>query len=310
MRIGVIGHSSFVAKELINNFSDTDFELILFGRSFHVSSENIKYVQYDYPHVPLSIQYVAQCDIIYFCAGSGVQPGNDDLCSYIYELNSFEPIRIIQELIKIGYTGKIVTFGSYFELGDFQLHNPVTENELVSHSNSLPNNYCKSKRLLTRFIADILNQSIPIDFTIQHFILTNVYGPGENIKRLIPYIISESKNGNQLEFTSGEQYRQYTYIKDIVNFLRMNLHTKNSGIFNLTNPKVIQVKELIKIVITACEKKFNQEVKYNFGTQSKRDDSMSYLALDTSLSTKTFNFDSFITIEASINSYFEFYGCD
>lgn len=308
MKIAIVGATSFLGKTLISELKEGNHDLYLLSRvnSFDWMP-SLSWICYDYPSKPLNYSNLATFDIIYYCAGAGIQPKHQDDNIQIYELNTFEPIRLATALKDAAYTGKLITFGSYFEIGNHPEERSYTEKELAAHNNPLPNAYCTAKNLLTRFVDTELRSPDKLTFTFQHFILTNIYGATENNSRLIPYIIQSSIQKEPLSFTAGNQERQYTHIRDITNFLANNLMVKQSGIFNLTTDAVISVREMIEKVLQVVQEELNIKPKVSFGTADKRDVSMKYLALNTSHLQNCFNFEAQISLEQGIKEYIMLY---
>jgi nucleoside-diphosphate-sugar epimerase len=318
MKISIIGATSFLAKNLIDNLYNhlSHFENIhLYSRnSPNIFKANpiFSFTKYNYPQSPIisisSVEDWLSNDIIIYCAGAGIQPKHQDSPEDIFEINAFEPIRLINLLKKIGYKGKLITFGSYFEIGNNSIEKLYAIKDFLTHQNKLPNSYCEAKYLLTSYIQQcLLNQELP--FVLQHFILTNIYGENENKERLIPYIIFNSIKGEHLKFSSGIQKRQYTYIQDIVDFLIHSLlfqkDKKKSGIFPLTHPQVHTVKEVIEEVLVQLNEKKNIHPSFNFGDTSKRDLSMYYLAMDCQITTDIFEWTPKISLKEGISHYFD-----
>ena len=308
MKIAIIGATSFLGKTLIPKLKEGKHNLHLFSRvnSFD-RTPACSWTCYNYPSNPLDYTELITFDVIYYCAGAGIQPKHQDNNAQIYELNAFEPIRLATALKDANYTGKLVTFGSYFEIGNHQEERSYTEKELVTHTNPLPNAYCTAKNLLTRFVDTELRTSNKLPFVFQHFILTNIYGATENSNRLIPYIIQSSIQKEPLSFTAGTQERQYTHIQDIVDFLVDNLMVKQSSVFNLTDNTVIRVRDMIEKVLQVLEKALKIKPNATFGTADKRDVSMKYLALNTSRLQNCFNFEPQISLEQGIKEYINQY---
>lgn len=308
MKIAIIGATSFLGKTLISELKEGKHDLYLFSRvnSFDWMP-SLSWTCYDYPSTPLNYATLTSFDVIYYCAGAGIQPKHQDNTAQIYELNAFEPIRLATALKELKYTGKLITFGSYFEIGNHQEERSYTENELASHRNPLPNAYCTAKNLLTRFVDTALRTENNLSFSFQHFVLTNIYGATENNNRLIPYIIQSSIKKEALSFTSGEQQRQYTHIRDVTYFLAQHLKNNQSGIFNLTTDKVISVREMIEKVLQVVEEELKIQPQASFGTTDKRDISMKYLALNTSHLQNCFNFEPQISLEQGIKEYIILY---
>jgi nucleoside-diphosphate-sugar epimerase len=304
MKIAIIGASSFLGKTLLQELTDSPYKLSLFSReNIFNDMDNTEWICYNYPSQLLNYNNLTGYDIIYYCAGAGIQPKHEDNNQQIYELNAFEPIRLASNLKDANYQGKLITFGSYFEIGNHSEERSYSESELATHTNPLPNAYCTAKNLLTRFIHTELRQPSKLPYSLQHFVLTNIYGAAENSNRLIHYIIQSSIKGEALSFTAGVQQRQYTHIRDITGFLFQSIEDKQSGIFNITNDAVISVREMTKKVLAVLKKELNIIPAVTFGTVDKRDVSMKYLAINTSHVQKCFTFVPKVSLEEGIKEY-------
>lgn len=305
MKISIIGASSFLGQTLIDSLSDTKQDLYLYSRTNKFEDKQAKWTAYNYPNQRLNYDQLSESSVIFYCAGAGIQPKHQDDNNLIYEMNGFEPIRLGTALQELGYTGKLVTFGSYFEIGNQANEDLCTETNLVSHLNTLPNAYCTAKNMLSRFVYQTLANEP--SFVWQHFILTNIYGATENANRLIPYIVKTAMAKKPLEFTSGEQQRQYTHIRDIADFLVTALDNKVSGLFNLTDPQMVSVRELIETVLKTVKNTLGIEPEVSFGTIGRRDISMKFLGLDLNHLQNKFNFVPKISLEQGIVEYIEKY---
>ena len=54
-----------------------------------------------------------------------------------------------------------------------------------------------------------------------------VYGPNQNEKRFLPYLIKNSLRDNKFPVTLGEQIRDYCYVKDVINAIFLTFKTKS-----------------------------------------------------------------------------------
>ena len=149
-------------------------------------------------------------DAIIYSSGAGIQSLANDCFENIMMLNSIIPIKILNRLTASGYSGKFISFGSYFEIGSESNIKYYTENEILGTSNNVKSLYAISKRLFTRYFA-----SVGGNLNGYHFILPNLYGKGENENRLIPYVSHCIRNGKNIRITNGEQIRQYVHSDDV-----------------------------------------------------------------------------------------------
>ena len=294
MKIGILGAHSFLAQAIIRQLSaNSSNELILYG-NYNEESDHKKY--YRIPDTGLELSTLLALDAIIYCAGAGVQSNKKYPKNIIYEVNAFEPIRIMNLLNESAYSGKFVTFGSYFEIGNYPFDKPLREHEVLLSEYPVPNDYCLSKRIFSRFVQ---NQS---DFSFKnlHLILPNIYGYGENENRLIPYLVNSITKGEKLALSSGIQIRQYLHVEDIAGIVAANLGNGSKGVFNLGSNEIISIKQLVAQVIKVS----GEEVTANFGAVSQRDQGMKYLALNFERASDTLKFHPEISLQEGIKGYF------
>ena len=77
--------------------------------------------------------------------------------------------------------------------------------------------------------------------------LYQIYGPNQTINRLIPIVISSCLKDKTFACTSGNQFRDYLYIDDLVNLICKILKNKNKKqkIYNVGSGKPSAVKKVI-----------------------------------------------------------------
>ncbi len=310
MKICLIGATSFLARSIIEELLKKDDHILhLFSRKIPkiITQRHSQciYSNYHFPAYPLPLnKKILPSEIIIYCAGAGIQPKHRDKSSHIFELNTFEPMRLINFLQKSRWQGQLITFGSYFEIGNNEQEKYFTEKELIYQRNILPNAYCESKFLLTQFIHQKLVKAEKLSFHLLHMILTNIYGKEENRERLIPYLVSSIKNKQDVSLTSGRQKRQYVHVKDVALLITQIVNQKLSGIFNITTQESISVKQVVEKTLCIGKKKTNIEVRADFGKAIKRDSNMQFLALDNSKARKKLGFKASISLEKGIETYF------
>ncbi|MEQ8521626.1 MAG: NAD(P)-dependent oxidoreductase [Vicingaceae bacterium] len=295
MRVALIGSSSFLGQAIHRNLEDLDAQILSISRSSSLV--------YDYPDQPITglMPSLLNNDVIIYCSAAGVQPDHRDSVQLIYGLNTFEPLRLIQLLEEHRYQGQLISFGSYFSLGENNLTGPVDELYLLQHSNPQPNIYCDSKKWFSRLSDNYMN----LTFAHLHLVLTNIYGPGENEHRLFPYLKRALDKNETPELTSGIQERQFTYVADVADFIVEGIKSqRRNGVFHLSNPKVVQVKGAVKEFYHQYNLRNGTVHQPNFGAvANKRDSSMDYLALDCSKAFTTFGRPKFTSLSEGLKTY-------
>ena len=284
MKVSILGTNGFLSNAIAKYANEHHWQLDMYGLESPNMVEYDKYYPINLLDENLDCSTMLNSDIIIYAIGAGIQSNLNEGADLIYALNISMPIAICNKLKTLNYRGTMVTFGSYFELGETTLYEPATENDILNANANAPSDYAVSKRLLTRFV-----DSYKHDYTHWHFILPTIYGPGENPKRLIPYTINAIRNNEELHFTSGEQVRQYLYVGDVPEYIiRSYLKQLPSGIYNLGGDIVVSIQELVSIICT----KQNHKLDYgSFGKQKKLDSKMQYLALNDSLITNCLNYN-------------------
>ena len=267
MKILSIGSNGLLASSLGIFCQHNAFQIDVLGRSYprlyHPSKFFIADLTYVRPKDLDSIDFHSY-DLIVYAAGAGVQSYRREDTELIFAVNVTFPISLISHLKAINYMGTVVTFGSYFEIGNRGDNHDRTEAEIIASLGSVPNDYCVSKRMLTRFAS-----SYTTPFSYFHLILPTIYAAHESSQRLIPYTISNIKSGKVGEYTTGEQIRQYVHAEDVIKtmFTLVSCNA-SSGIYNVPCGDTMSVKNLV----TTIYQTMGVDLPPNLFGKARRDD--------------------------------------
>ena len=134
--------------------------------------------------------------------------------------------------------------------------------------------YGSSKLSSSKFLEKIAKKK-----KIKYLILRlyQVYGPFQKLDRLIPFTIDNCLKNKRFNCSSGEQYRDFLYINDLVNLFELILNHENikSGIYNVGFGLPVKVKTVIKLINTIIKKG-----EPNFGGVKMRPDEVEILYPD------------------------------
>ncbi len=294
-KIAIIGCTSFLAKKYISYFTNNkEFEMLLFGSK--KEEVNAKFFKYSLPNFNLKFEEILTCDLIFYFSAAGVQANVKTETDLIYKVNAYEPIAISQYLDENNFNGKFITFGSYFEIGFNTENKFFSVNDVIHANGKVPNHYCNSKRLLTKYIHGNVHH-----INWLHFILPTIYGSTENELRLIPYLVNSIQNNTPIQVTSGSQIRQYIHVDDVVKLLAIITQSlsNESGIFNVSNSEFISIKSLIDLIFETL----NFVPKDNVTIINREDTNMSYLAINATETEELFNWKATTSIYSGIKSY-------
>ncbi len=139
--------------------------------------------------------------------------------------------------------------------------------------------YSKSKKQFREWLEYFSNQIIAINVALEHF-----YGPGDDKSKFISFVIDNLLHqADHLDFTAGEQRRDFIYIDDIVDaFLPIikNASTAEKGFYNyeIGTNYLISIKDIVKMTQNATG---NTITKLNFGVLPYRENELMLSSVNT-----------------------------
>ena len=295
MKYSILGTNGFLSTAIAKFCNKKGYQLDMYGLDEPKEHKFNNFYQVNLMVEDLDYSGLLSSDIIIYAIGAGIQANLKEGFNLIYNLNVTVPVTICNKLKELGYEGKFVTFGSIFEMGETKEERYFTEDDLLSSSYAAPNDYTVSKRMLSKFVS-----SYKHEFTHWHFFIPTIYGEGENPKRLIPYTINSILNGEQLQFTAGEQTRQYIHVSEVPHVIALAIEKElPTGLYNIEGNETLTVKEIVMLIHQA----FGKEVPADcFGSVQRADIGMKYLALDGSKLRKAISYTPTIKIIETINN--------
>lgn len=250
-------------------FQNERYIINLYGIEKPIECLYTNYIYIDLLKDEINYDTLIKSDLIIYAAGAGVQAAVNTKSELMFHLNLYVPIKICNKLKEYNYKGIYISFGSYMEIG-------LNADEKISFDETqiklspllVTNDYALSKRLLTRFMGDLI---APYQFW--HFILPNTFVKDEKGTRLIPYVLDylrNTRNGELCDlplFSSGDQIRQYISLEDIgMVIIRCLKYSISSGTYNIGGGEVLSIKELITRLfnyynLPISDKMFSKEVR-------------------------------------------------
>ena len=141
---------------------------------------------------------------------------------------------------------------------------PLSETDQLTRTNLY--GACKASAEL---IAAAQAQALGIEFVSAR--LFNVFGPGEDERRLLPYVIRKLSAGEPVELTSGVQQRDFVFIDDAVEALvrLANARAPRHAVYNICSGASVPVRSLVE---AACEAVSASPSLLRFGALPQRRD--------------------------------------
>tara|TARA_Y100000389_G_C17435900_1_gene505469 strand:- start:643 stop:1548 length:906 start_codon:yes stop_codon:yes gene_type:complete len=137
---------------------------------------------------------------------------------------------------------KFIQIGSSVEYANQK--SPHSEGKRKVKLSQLKSIYAKAKLNSSNYLLSLFfNEQFPV-MVFRPYL---VYGPGQDVNRLIPYVIKNCLDNKIFPCSSGKQYRDFIYIDDAVNLIFRSLRNKKGvgEIFNLCSGKPIKVRNVI-----------------------------------------------------------------
>ncbi|MEQ9434968.1 NAD(P)-dependent oxidoreductase [Hyphomonas sp.] len=145
------------------------------------------------------------------------------------------------------------------------------EGTLISESHPLESgNLYGAHKAASYLIAQARAAQLGVEFVSAR--LFNIFGPGENCDRLVPYCVRQLRAGRPVDLTSGEQKRDFVFIDDAVDaILRLALRdpAPDAPVYNVCSGVGVSVKTLI---LTAAEAAGGDLDLLKFGALPQRGD--------------------------------------
>lgn len=243
----VTGATGFIGRHLAARLVSDGYNVI--GTYFRVLPRNapeisgVKYVQLDLNDESSlrNLFSTRNIDSVFHTAAAGVSTQDEHLRE-IFSINTVGTGLLGNAALK-AKVRSFIYLGSAFEYGSSNV--PLTEESLVK-----PVNLYGASKAAGWMVLDTLYrlQGLPL-MSIRVF---TTYGPGEQKKKLVPYVIHNLLNHNPVLLTSGQQIRDYLFIDDLIEAtIKVWSLNKPGEIFNVggSQESAIQIRELVEQIV-------------------------------------------------------------
>ncbi|MGI4743432.1 MAG: NAD-dependent epimerase/dehydratase family protein [Janthinobacterium lividum] len=233
-KVLLIGSTGFVGRHIKEALVD---EVVLIETTRQTELAHELAIYFDFAQTA-SWQNVLDLapDVIINSAGYGVVKEQTNVDA-MYDINYRLPVRFVAFLQANNLLPFWLQVGTAFEYD-------LEAEALTEESNCVPlTHYGISKYLCSSFLLSTKNR-LPF-LIVRPFAM---FGPYESASKLLPYLINAQRIGSAIALSTGEQRRDYFYVKDLAVFLKKmvkgdfnNLTTK---VFNIGRGVPISLKTL------------------------------------------------------------------
>lgn len=302
-KILVTGATGFIGKNLVESLKEKFevYALILDEKEKNVIPQ-IDYILWktffdrENEIKTLDGKKFGKIDTVIHLASYGVNPKDNDIDKMI-ESNISLTKDLILNLERVACKNIIFT-SSGFEYGDKGKIKLKEDMELN------PFSLYGATKVSAFLIGKKLCESLGINYI--NLKLFNIFGEYEGSNRLIPQIINNYLEGKELNFTAGNQVRDYLYIKDIIEVYEMILEENiyNNETYNVCSSEEVTIKEFITKVADIIG--INKDT-LNFGIIPSRKEEALYIVGDNSKLKRDFNWNRKYSYEFGIKNMYDFF---
>jgi nucleoside-diphosphate-sugar epimerase len=244
-KVLVIGGSGFIGSAIVEKAISLGFDVDSLGLSlpqFEKRKKNVTYLTADITNSS-TLKILSDKDYKYIVNTGGYIDhklffnGGDDVLDA-----HFNGLVNIVNAIKIKNLSRFVNIGSSDEYGD--VHAPQAEFERERPITP----YSLGKVAASHFLQMLHKTENFPGVTLRLFLC---YGPGQDSKRFLPYLISQCLSDDEIRISPGEQLRDYCYIDDIVDAVfNVFLNDASNGkIFNIASGKPISIRRVVEKMV-------------------------------------------------------------
>jgi len=192
---------------------------------------------------------------------------------------------------------KFIQVGSSIEYG--KIRSPQLENK--NNKQRTFSAYGEAKLKSTKFL---LNLSEKFNFPVTIIRLYLVYGPYQDINRVIPITILNAIKNKKFDCSNGLQLRDFTYIEDVIEAIIKTLKNRQSTgqIINIGQGKPVSIKRVINKI---CE--LLNSGKPQFGKIDLRKDEIMKLYPNILKAKKILNWKPRISLENGLKKTIKFF---
>jgi len=249
-KILILGGSGFLGRNLINKLITENYQITNLSKKpkNNIIKKQIKNINVDLSNYNLLKKKLLNRNYDYVINLSGYvdhKPFNKG--GDIIFLDHFLGLYNILRLLNISKIQRFIQIGSCEQY--FKTKPP--QNELSKRNSSTPYGLAKN---LSEDLLKFFNKNFGLKYIALR--LFNIYGPFQNNKRLIPYVINSLLNDKKFITTKGNQKKDFLYVDDFVEALLLILKSKSKYVGPLNCGSGVSIK--ISTIINKLEKMLNK----------------------------------------------------
>jgi len=295
MKILVTGGTGFIGSNLVRALVDKGHEIVVVGVQTESSIPGIsKFLNLHFRGIRW--HQIKNIDVAFHLAANNDTQNLDG--DEMIEANYSSPVHLFEQLRTSGCK-KIVYASSTAVYGNASPPYREKTTEIAPLTV-----YGESKAMFDKYAAQF---SELYGMSVIGLRYCNVYGPREDHKgkrkSMIGQLISQMMDGHRPKlFKSGEQKRDWLYVKDAVDANLKAMETNVSGIFNCASGIATSFNDLISII----NKNLGTNLEPEYVDNPIKDTYQNHTECDISMMKNTLGFSPQFDVAKGIDDYIEF----
>ena len=237
----IVGATGFIGSNLLDYLNKSNYNITAISKK-----NNLKLKYKNIKHIKLNISKFKELknkikhryDVIINLSGY-VDHKNK---SKVYDVH-YTGAKNLIDFFKDKNIDQFIQIGSSIEYGKSK--SPHLEPKTLKIFNTF-SHYGNAKYKISKYILNLYKKENFPFIILRPYI---IYGPGQTIDRLIPQSIVSCLNDKEFRCSSGVQKRDFIYISDFNNLIKIIIDKGISGeIFNVGTGKPIRVKTVINLI--------------------------------------------------------------
>lgn len=290
MKAAIIGSRGFIGSNLVDYYSKLGWEV--FGADVVSDYNSVNYYQVDATNADYKEVFKQNTfDVCINASGAASVPDSFERPSRDFHLNTNNVFKLLEAIREYAPTCKFLNLSSAAVYGNPGVL-PIDE-----ESPSIPLSPYGSHKKLSESLCKEYQQFFGLKTcSVRIF---SAYGPGLK-KQMFWDLYQKSKSSNEISLLgSGEESRDYIFVDDIANALKMIVLDGNfdASIYNLGGGKEISIKQAAETFFTLLD----PEIKFSFSGVIRAGDPVNWCADISKL--KSIGFQPGVTLEEGLNRY-------
>lgn len=241
MRIAVTGGSGFVGFHLVKELSDSGHDVIILDKNPPPTS-NFNFYQVDLTDLDSLKKGLEKVDVVYHLGAIADASLAYKDYKMTFDVNVLGTYNVL-EASRLNNVQKVVYASTIWVYNASTITNVDETSQFTTNTEHV---YTTTK-FFGEYLCQDFHNMYDLNFTILRFGIP--YGPG-SLFNVIPIFIKKALNNESLTIRgSGEQKRQFVFVKDLVKGCKSALlNEADNEIFNLVGIKMVSVKEVAETI--------------------------------------------------------------